>query len=136
MSLSLFNLLQFPLAVFPNVVTSIIEASVSFTRLFNFFTSEVHYPYSIFKFTIQELDADAVTFEPVTPRSFANETCQRVSIENATLTWKKDKIGDQDFVLRDISLSCQDASLLSIVGRYHHFLKILTPLVSEVAKVH
>ena len=36
MSLSLFNLLQFPLAMLPQVITSCVEASVAIQRLYNF----------------------------------------------------------------------------------------------------
>ncbi|KAJ3092332.1 hypothetical protein HK102_008482 [Quaeritorhiza haematococci] len=57
-SLALFNLLQFPLAVFPNVISAIIEASVSFNRLFKFLTAE-------------ELDKDAVIHEAPTSVSSA-----------------------------------------------------------------
>ncbi|KAI9598139.1 hypothetical protein BDF19DRAFT_433612 [Syncephalis fuscata] len=39
-SLSLFNLLGFPLSAFPQVITFVIEASVSVTRVFNYLTSE------------------------------------------------------------------------------------------------
>ena len=42
-SISLFNLLQFPLAVFPNVITAIIDASVSFSRLYKFLLNEVDF---------------------------------------------------------------------------------------------
>ncbi|KAJ3307548.1 hypothetical protein HDU76_004571, partial [Blyttiomyces sp. JEL0837] len=48
-SLALFNLLQFPLTVFPNVITSIIESSVAFNRLRNFLLNE-------------ELDPNAVSY--------------------------------------------------------------------------
>ena len=46
-ALTLFNLLTFPLAILPMVITSIIEASVAVGRLTSFFTAE-------------ELQADAV----------------------------------------------------------------------------
>ncbi|KCV70415.1 hypothetical protein H696_02759 [Fonticula alba] len=39
-SLSLFNLLQFPLAMFPNVISSSVEAGVAITRLEDFFLRE------------------------------------------------------------------------------------------------
>ena len=55
-ALTLFNLLTFPLAVLPMVITAIIEASVAVGRLTSFFTAE-------------ELQADAVIHKgPVSSR--------------------------------------------------------------------
>ena len=70
-ALTLFNLLTFPLAVLPMVITAIIEASVAVGRLTDFFTSP-------------ELQPDAVLRSD--PVSHGEES---VRIRDATFTWNK-----------------------------------------------
>ncbi|KAI9003550.1 P-loop containing nucleoside triphosphate hydrolase protein [Gaertneriomyces semiglobifer] len=100
-SISLFNLLQFPLAMFPMVITHIIEASVSFTRLRTFLLNE-------------ELDITAVKHQ--SPVLHTNEghnmPVQRLAIKDASFRWTKN--GDNS--LHNISLAVQDGMLLAIVG--------------------
>lgn len=103
-SIALFNLLQFPLAVFPNVISALIEASVSFNRLHKFLTSE-------------ELDKEAVSFEPVTPTTSSTVSVERVVIENASFSWEKPGVEGSFMVcLSEIDVSCADGALLAIVG--------------------
>src|SRR6266536_1161977 len=71
-ALALFNLLTFPLAILPMVITSIIEASVAVGRLTAFFTAE-------------ELQHDAVTILPVV-EELGEET---VRIHDATFSWNR-----------------------------------------------
>ncbi|TPX54113.1 hypothetical protein PhCBS80983_g06048 [Powellomyces hirtus] len=96
--ISLFNLLQFPLSVFPSVITATIEASVSFNRLYKFLRNE-------------ELDKNAVVHESVVfqPTSGGIE---RVSVQNGTFQWSK----DGQSCLSDITFSVRDNKLFAIVG--------------------
>jgi len=96
-ALTLFNLLTFPLAMLPMVITSIIEASVAVTRLTSFFTAE-------------ELQSDAVTVKPG-PEKTGEET---VRISNATFTW--DKYGNRN-ALEDIDFVARKGELSCVVGR-------------------
>lgn len=99
-ALSLFNLLGFPLAVIPNVISSLISSSVTFDRLFKFLSNE-------------ELDKDAVSFEPVTPFGSGGKI-QRVEIRNGNFTWSR--VATDTSRLSNINLAVEDGSLLAIVG--------------------
>ncbi|KAK4548531.1 hypothetical protein LTR36_009441 [Oleoguttula mirabilis] len=95
-ALTLFNLLTFPLAVLPMVITAIIEASVAVTRLTDYLTAP-------------ELQADAVLrSEAVGPGE------ESVRIRDATFTWNKDE--DRN-VLHDINFTAHKGELSCIVGR-------------------
>ncbi|KAI8817199.1 P-loop containing nucleoside triphosphate hydrolase protein [Fimicolochytrium jonesii] len=96
--ISLFNLLQFPLSVFPSVITAMIEASVSFNRLYNFLRNE-------------ELDKNAVIrepahFQPLTPDA------PRIDIRNGTFRWTQDGANTLDH----INMQVRDGELFAIVG--------------------
>ena len=96
-ALTLFNLLGFPLAMLPMVITSIIEASVAVSRLTSFFAAE-------------ELQEDAVLRRDTATR-IGDET---VRVRDATFTWDRSEgincLENIDFVARKGELSC-------IVGR-------------------
>ncbi|KAJ3209348.1 hypothetical protein HDU67_006264 [Dinochytrium kinnereticum] len=98
--LALFNLLQFPLAIFPSVITSVIEASVSFNRLYKFLMNE-------------ELDPEAVIRLESAKSGSDSDIVERVAISDATFRWMKDSSSP---VLDNISLSVNDGSLVAIVG--------------------
>lgn len=100
-ALSLFNLLGFPLAVIPNVISSLISTSVTFDRLFKFLSNE-------------ELDKEAVSFEPVTPGGGGK--IQRIDIRNGEFSWSKSSQDQEMSSLSDINLSVNDGDLLAIVG--------------------
>ncbi|KAI5365489.1 putative AAA+ ATPase domain, ABC transporter type 1, transmembrane domain-containing protein [Septoria linicola] len=95
-ALTLFNMLGFPLAVLPMVITAIVEASVAVNRLSDYFTAP-------------ELQADAV-IRGETAR--AGE--ESVRIRDATFTWNKD---EERNVLHDINFSAHKGELTCIVGR-------------------
>jgi len=96
-ALTLFNLLTFPLAILPMVITSIIEASVAVGRLTSFFLAE-------------ELQPDAVI-----QKGPIEETGEEsVRIRDATFTWNKEQ--DRN-VLEDINFSAHKGELACIVGR-------------------
>ena len=96
-ALTLFNLLTFPLAIFPMVITSIIEASVAVGRLTAFFTAE-------------ELQEDAVVRRGAV-EEVGDET---VKIREGTFTW--DRYSNKD-VLRNINFTASKGDLTCVVGR-------------------
>ncbi|KAH9270061.1 hypothetical protein BASA83_007891 [Batrachochytrium salamandrivorans] len=97
-ALSLFNLLQFPLSIFPSMISATVEASISFSRLYQFLMNE-------------ELDESAVTYELVPP--FVDQSdIERVSIQQGNFTW----LVENENTLNDISLSVRDAHLVAVVG--------------------
>ncbi|TPX31400.1 hypothetical protein SmJEL517_g05244 [Synchytrium microbalum] len=98
-SLTLFNLLQFPLSMLPSVITSCIEASVSFGRLYKFLVNE-------------ELDNKAVVYETPPPSTKANSV-ERVAVKDGVFRWARTS---NESNLTDISFNCKDGELLAIVG--------------------
>ena len=96
-SIALFNLLTFPLAVLPMVITSIVEASVAVGRLTAFLTAE-------------ELQPDAVIVKP-SPSQLGEET---VIIRDATFSWNR---YEDKNVLKDIDYTGYKGELSCIVGR-------------------
>ncbi|KAK6461643.1 P-loop containing nucleoside triphosphate hydrolase protein [Scheffersomyces coipomensis] len=100
-ALSLFNLLSFPLAVVPMVITNIVEAQVAITRLTKFLTSS-------------ELQRDAVIKAP--RASKVGEVA--VQIKNGTFLWSKAK-GEQNYkvALSNINLTAKKGHLDCIVGK-------------------
>ncbi|KAK5988916.1 Metal resistance protein YCF1 [Cladobotryum mycophilum] len=96
-ALALFNLLNFPLAVLPMVITSIVEASVAVGRLTSFLAAE-------------ELQSDAVTIKEG-PQEMGEET---VIIKDGTFSWNRHE--DKN-VLTDISFTAYKGELSCVVGR-------------------
>ncbi|GAB7347940.1 hypothetical protein MBLNU459_g5452t1 [Dothideomycetes sp. NU459] len=96
-ALTLFNLLTFPLAVLPMVITSIIEASVAVNRLTEFFVA-------------LELQPDAV----LQYDSPVNKGEESVRVRDATFTWNSQ---DSRNALENISFSAHKGELSCIVGR-------------------
>ncbi|KAJ3122071.1 hypothetical protein HK098_003135 [Nowakowskiella sp. JEL0407] len=121
-SLSLFNLLQFPLSVLPSVITSLVEASVSVNRLRNFLLNE-------------ELDRDAVVHDSTIngPDSLGLKV-ERVTVKNGSFRWSKNSESPD---LKNISFSVSDRTLLSICGRVGAGKSsILSALLGEMYKDH
>ncbi|KAL8907376.1 MAG: hypothetical protein Q9207_001426 [Kuettlingeria erythrocarpa] len=94
-ALTLFNLLTFPLAMLPVVITSIIEATVAVGRLTDYFTAE-------------ELQAEAV----LTKDAASHAGDQAVRIRDATFTWDKSRK-----CLEDINFAAYKEELCCVVGR-------------------
>lgn len=92
-ALSLFNLLAFPLAVFPNVVTSVVELQVAISRITNFLTSE-------------ELQFDSITRLPLANKQ--GEEC--VKIDNGEFLWSREPfkvaLSNINFIARKGELNC------------------------------
>ncbi|KAF2171079.1 hypothetical protein M409DRAFT_64044 [Zasmidium cellare ATCC 36951] len=95
-ALTLFNLLTFPLAMLPMVITAIIEASVAVNRLTDYFTAP-------------ELQPDAVLRGD--PVEHGEES---IRIRDATFTWDNN---DDRNVLHDVNFSAHKGELSCIVGR-------------------
>ncbi|KAI5956694.1 YCF1 [Candida theae] len=100
-ALSLFNLLSFPLAVVPMVITNIVEAQVAVGRLTKYLTSS-------------ELQDNAVVKLP--PATELGQVA--VSIKNGTFLWSKAK-GEQNYkvALSNINLMAKKGQLDCIVGK-------------------
>lgn len=100
-ALSLFNLLSFPLAIVPRVITNIVEAQVAISRLTKFLTSS-------------ELQKNAVTRAPAVKK--IGDVA--VSVKNGTFLWSKQK-GEETYrvALSNINLESKKGSLDCIVGR-------------------
>lgn len=96
-ALTLFNLLTFPLAMLPMVITSIIEASVAVGRLTEFLTTE-------------ELQSDAVIIRDAIEENGE----ESVSVRDGSFSW--DRHSDRH-VLEDINFTASKGELTCIVGR-------------------
>lgn len=97
-ALNLFNLLRFPLTIFPMVISSIIEASVAISRLTEFFVMD-------------ELQPDAVVH--LDKATAIGE--ESVSIKNGTFLWQhKDA---PKVALNDINFTARKGELSCIVGK-------------------
>jgi ATP-binding cassette subfamily C (CFTR/MRP) protein 1 len=96
-ALTLFNLLTFPLAILPMVITSIIEASVAVGRLTAFFTAE-------------ELQPDAVILRGAVDE----QGDESISVKDGTFSW--DRYANRS-ALEDINFTAAKGELTCIVGR-------------------
>ncbi|XP_046388373.1 multidrug resistance-associated protein 1 isoform X3 [Ischnura elegans] len=90
-SLSLFNILRFPLSMLPMMISSLVQASVSVKRMNKFMNSE-------------ELDVDSVSHD----KSDENP----IVVENGTFTWNP----EENAVLKNINLTVKKGGLLAVVG--------------------
>lgn len=96
-ALTLFNLLTFPLAILPMVITSIIEASVAVQRLTELFTSE-------------EIQPDAIIVKPAVEEHGE----ESITMRDLTATWNRHEGRN---ALKDINFSACKGELSCIVGR-------------------
>lgn len=116
-ALTLFNLLTFPLAILPMVITSIVEASVAVGRLTSYFTAE-------------ELQPDAVlTREPALHNGDVS-----VQVHDASFTWDRKEsrrcLENIDFEARKGELSC-------VVGRVGSGKSsLLQAMLGDIWKIH
>ncbi|XP_044271389.1 multidrug resistance-associated protein 1 isoform X7 [Tribolium madens] len=88
-SVSLFNILRFPLSMLPMMISNLVQAMVSIQRINKFMNAE-------------ELDPTSVTHDP-------NETAPLV-IENGCFNW------DEDQILKNINIRVEKKSLCAVVG--------------------
>nr|ALU63337.1 canalicular multispecific organic anion transporter 1 [Oryzias melastigma] len=90
-SISLFNILRFPLAMLPMLIASIVQTGVSKKRLEKFLGGE-------------DLEADIVRHDP----SFDSA----VSVRNGSFSWER----DAEPLLKDVSLEIKPGRLVAVVG--------------------
>ncbi|KAJ6264027.1 Metal resistance protein [Drechslerella dactyloides] len=98
-ALTLFNLLTFPLAMLPMVLSMIVEASVAVNRLASFLTAE-------------EVQPDAVIREPAA----THQGDVTVKVVNGRFTWNRDWTDEKD-ALKNIDFTAKKGELHCIVGR-------------------
>lgn len=91
-SLTLFNMLRFPMTMLPAVITSLIQASVSNVRLKKFLLGD-------------EIDPKAITHDSTIK--------DPIRLEHANFTWEPSA---KQPTLQDICLSVPKGSLLAVVG--------------------
>lgn len=97
-ALSLFNLLTFPLAMLPQAITNLVEASVAANRLWEFFLSP-------------ELQDDAVERKDAVTEMGK----ESVIIRNGTFLW--DESGKHAPALKNVNFTARKGELACIVGR-------------------
>uniref|UniRef100_A0A3P9K0Y3 ATP-binding cassette, sub-family C (CFTR/MRP), member 2 n=1 Tax=Oryzias latipes TaxID=8090 RepID=A0A3P9K0Y3_ORYLA len=90
-SISLFNILRFPLAMLPMLIASIVQTGVSKKRLEKFLGGE-------------DLEPDIVRHDP----SFDSA----VSVRNGSFSWER----DAEPLLKDVSLDIEPGRLVAVVG--------------------
>ncbi|CCD27007.1 ATP-binding cassette glutathione S-conjugate transporter YCF1 NDAI_0J01150 [Naumovozyma dairenensis CBS 421] len=98
-ALTLFNLLHFPLMVIPNVLTALIECSVSVGRLFSFLTNE-------------ELQKDSVQRLPKVTE--IGDVAINVG-DDATFLWQRKP--EYKVALKNVNFQAKKGELTCIVGR-------------------
>ncbi|CAF0918354.1 unnamed protein product [Adineta ricciae] len=114
-SLALFNLLRFPLIVFPSIINSVIEANVSNKRIQKFLNSDEIDEYIISKSTI-DTEGNILT------------------IVNGSFQWSNSN--DDPLVLKNVNLKVRQGSLTAFVGTVGSGKSsILAALLGEMNKV-
>ena len=115
--LTLLNLLSFPLAVLPMVITSVIEATVAVGRLTSFLAAE-------------ELQPDAVIRKPAA----TNPGDEAVRVRDATFTWDRN---ESRKCLEDINFVAHKGELSCIVGRVGSGKSsLLQAILGDIWKIH
>jgi ABC-type multidrug transport system fused ATPase/permease subunit len=113
-SVSLFNLLSFPLMVFPNLIAALVEASVSIRRLEKYLRAEERIDYIDREFTISTKSA------PI----------ERVVMRDGTFGFQKERS-----TLFDVSFKVHDGELLAVVGKVGSGKSaIMSALLGEIYK--
>ncbi|GAB0192161.1 ATP-binding cassette sub-family C member 2 [Grus japonensis] len=90
-SISLFNVLRFPMAMLPLVLSSLVQTSVSTKRLERYLSGE-------------DLDTSAIHHNPIAGSA--------VRFSEATFAWEQ----DGNAVIRDVTLDIAPGSLVAVVG--------------------
>lgn len=116
-ALTLFNLLTFPLAILPMVITAIVEASVAVGRITGYLTAD-------------ELQENAVVRED----AVEDNGDESVRIRDASFTW--DRSSDRR-ALHDINFSAHKGELTCIVGRVGSGKSsLLQAVLGDLWKIH
>ncbi|OMJ18465.1 Metal resistance protein YCF1 [Smittium culicis] len=122
-SITLFNLLRFPLNMLPNIITNFVEASVGLKRIKDYLISEELSPNSIIKLDFEResatrdhsyLNLNKKNKSTINSRSISNETL--VSAKNADFWWNYDSVSTKP-TLVNININVRSNELLAIVGK-------------------
>ncbi|XP_037025227.1 multidrug resistance-associated protein 1 isoform X2 [Bradysia coprophila] len=109
-SLSLFNILRFPLSMLPMLITNMVQTSVSVKRLNKFMNCE-------------ELDPENVQHDPKESSSLV--------VENGTFSW-----GEEETVLKNINFKVDKGNLAAVVGTVGSGKSsLLSALLGEMEKI-
>uniref|UniRef100_A0AAQ5XS94 ATP-binding cassette, sub-family C (CFTR/MRP), member 3 n=1 Tax=Amphiprion ocellaris TaxID=80972 RepID=A0AAQ5XS94_AMPOC len=112
-SLSLFNILRFPLNMLPQVISSMVQASVSLKRVQSFLSHD-------------ELDPDSVD------RKSSATGKVKLTVVNGKFTWAK----EDPPVLHNINVMVPQGSLLAVVGHVGcGKSSLISALLGEMEKV-
>ncbi|CAM4856859.1 unnamed protein product [Rotaria socialis] len=115
-SLALFNLLRFPLVVFPTIINSIIEANVSNKRIQKFLNNE-------------EIDEAAVI------KTAIDSEHNIIKIENGSFQWSN--ATNASVILTNINFKVRQGSLVAIVGSVSAGKSsILAAVLGEMCKIN
>ncbi|XP_061183962.1 multidrug resistance-associated protein 1-like isoform X1 [Saccostrea echinata] len=110
-SLSLFNILRFPINLLPMMISYVIQANVSIGRISKFLKNE-------------DLDPNAVQHEP--------KSDSVVSVENGTFSWDP----QLQPALRDIDFKIPPGKLVAVVGQVGSGKSsLLSALLGEMEKI-
>ncbi|KAJ2820990.1 hypothetical protein IWW50_004831, partial [Coemansia erecta] len=101
-SLALFNLLQFPLVMFPAIISALVEASVAMGRVYRLLTSD-------------ELNAASATrlASTRTAKAGGDPDAAAVCVKNASFRWTS----AGPLVLSAIDFSARSSEHLAVIGR-------------------
>ncbi|KAJ2500948.1 hypothetical protein GGH96_002362 [Coemansia sp. RSA 1972] len=100
-SLTLFNMLRFPLSFGPTVIPALLEAMVSSRRIFDFLIAG-------------EIDFAAIEREPYDRDSSSTNTNDvLVSVEDGTFKW----LSADEPTLHGVSIQCKRDELVAVIGR-------------------
>lgn len=115
-SISLFNLLRFPLTMLPMLVTNIVMTVVSAKRLNKFFNSD-----EIVDYVTRDEDRHAITIEGGTlswsEEEQQQQQQQQEGEEKKEQKDKQEEPSEQRIILRDIDLHVEPKSFVAIVGQ-------------------
>lgn len=116
-ALTLFNLLTFPLAILPMVITAIVEATVAVGRLTSYFTAE-------------ELQPDSVIAKE--PALHIGD--DSVKVRDASFTWDRK---ESKRCLENIDFEARKGELSCIVGRVGSGKSsLLQAMLGDIWKIH
>ncbi|XP_062618110.1 multidrug resistance-associated protein 1-like isoform X2 [Saccostrea cucullata] len=111
-SLSLFNILRFPMSMLPQIISNIVQTSVSLNRLQKFLNHS-------------ELDKDAVQKD--------KESKDAVVIENGTFAWEKIS---GTVTLKKININIPERALVAVVGPVGSGKSsILSAILGDIEKI-
>ncbi|RLN87100.1 hypothetical protein BBJ28_00022786, partial [Nothophytophthora sp. Chile5] len=123
-SLALFNILRFPLFMLPQVLNSIVEASVSIDRLSSYFLEEEREqvgPGDLDRVAIRMTNADfmwetSLGSSSSSPSSSGSAAEDSLLLEDSILDKEALSGGDSLPVLQNVSLEAHSGDLIAVVG--------------------